>query len=63
MRATERTVEGLWTLLGRLLDHFPPDECRRYFIIRCITDLQVKDVVEIVAERMKQKHSEAVPAD
>ena len=22
-----------------------PDECRRYFIIRCITDLQVKDVV------------------
>src|SRR5882672_6379817 len=22
-----------------------PDECRRYFIIRCITDLQVRDVV------------------
>lgn len=22
-----------------------PDECRRYFVIRCITDLQVKDVV------------------
>jgi dGTPase len=22
-----------------------PDECRRYFTIRCITDLQVKDVV------------------
>ena len=22
-----------------------PDECRRYFIIRCIIDLQVKDVV------------------
>jgi transposase len=29
--AAERTVEGLWTLLGRLLDHFPPDECQRYF--------------------------------
>jgi len=22
-----------------------PDECRRYFILRCITDLQIKDVV------------------
>jgi len=32
-----RTVEQSY---GRL-----PDECRRYFIIRCITDLQVKDVV------------------
>ena len=32
-----KTVEGEY---GRL-----PDECRRYFIIRCITDLQVKDVV------------------
>jgi transposase len=28
--AEERTMEGLWSLLGRLLDHFPPDECRRY---------------------------------
>jgi transposase len=28
--AAERTVDGLWTLLGRLLDHFPPDECQRY---------------------------------
>src|SRR5579859_3340988 len=32
-----KTVEGQY---GKL-----PDECRRYFIIRCITDLQVKDVV------------------
>jgi len=30
-------VEGEY---GRL-----PDECRRYFILRCITDLQVRDVV------------------
>ncbi len=29
--AAEQTVEGLWNLLGRLLDHFPPDECQRYF--------------------------------
>lgn len=29
--AAERTVEGLWNLLGRLLDHFSPDECQRYF--------------------------------
>ena len=28
--AGERTMEGLWSLLGRALDHFPPDECRRY---------------------------------
>lgn len=32
-----KTVEGQY---GKLAD-----ECRRYFIIRCITDLQVKDVV------------------
>ena len=29
--AATRTVEDLWNLLGQLLDHFPPDECRRYF--------------------------------
>ena len=29
--AKERTVDGLWNLLGRLLDRFPPDECRNYF--------------------------------
>ena len=29
--AEERTVEGLWNLLGRLVDRFPPDECRNYF--------------------------------
>lgn len=27
-----------------------PDECRRYFIIRCIIDMQVKDVVETTEE-------------
>lgn len=29
-KAGERTVEGLWRLLGRLLDEFPPQECRNY---------------------------------
>jgi dGTPase len=30
-----------------------PDECRRYFIIRCIIDLQVKDVVNTTEERIR----------
>jgi transposase len=29
--AAERTVEGLWSAIGRLLDRFRPDECRNYF--------------------------------
>ncbi len=28
--AAERTVEGLWASIGRLLDHFTPSECRNY---------------------------------
>ena len=31
-----------------------PDECRRYFIIRCIIDLQVKDVVETTEEQIRK---------
>ncbi len=30
-KAAERTVEGLWTAIGRLLDAFTPDECGNYF--------------------------------
>jgi transposase len=30
-KAAERTVEGLWSALGRLLDQFSPQECRNYF--------------------------------
>ena len=30
-----------------------PDECRRYFIIRCIIDCQVKDVVWTTEERIR----------
>lgn len=30
-----------------------PDECRRYFIIRCIIDCQVKDVVLTTEERIR----------
>jgi len=29
--AKERTVEGLWELLGKLAEHFSPNECRNYF--------------------------------
>jgi len=29
-KAAERTVEGLWQAIGRLLDEFGPDECRNY---------------------------------
>jgi transposase len=28
--AAERAVEGLWARIGRLLDEFPPAECRNY---------------------------------
>jgi transposase len=30
-KAAERTVEGLWTTIGRLLDLFTPAECANYF--------------------------------
>jgi transposase len=29
--AAERTVEGLWRAIGRLIDRFGPGECRNYF--------------------------------
>ncbi len=30
-KAAERTIEGLWTAIGRLLDAFTPRECASYF--------------------------------
>ncbi len=45
-RDATRTVEREY---GKL-----PDECRRYFIIRCIIDMQVRDVVT-TSERLIQK--------
>jgi transposase len=30
-KAEERTISALWTLLGKALDAFSPDECRNYF--------------------------------
>ena len=30
-KAAERTVEGLWTAVGNLLDAFTPSECANYF--------------------------------
>jgi transposase len=29
-KAAERSVEGLWTTIGSLLDHFTPQECAAY---------------------------------
>ncbi len=29
-KAAERTVDGLWTAIGQLLDRFPPTECANY---------------------------------
>ena len=30
-KAAERTVDGLWNAIGRLVDVFPPQECANYF--------------------------------
>lgn len=30
-KAAERTIPGLWTTIGRLLDAFDPQECANYF--------------------------------
>lgn len=30
-KAAERTVDGLWTAIGRLIDLFTPGECQNYF--------------------------------
>lgn len=31
LKADERTLEGLWTAIGRLVDVFTPVECANYF--------------------------------
>ena len=52
-----RTEVRLWNQATKTIEQSYgrlPDECRRYFIIRCITDLQVKDVVNST-ERLLQK--------
>jgi dGTPase len=36
-----------------------PDECRRYFIIRCMIDDQVKDVVYTTEDRIAKAHVES----
>ena len=30
-KAAERTVDGLWSVIGRFVDRFEPNECRNYF--------------------------------
>ncbi len=29
--ASERTIDGLWDTIGRIIDLFPPAECANYF--------------------------------
>lgn len=31
-QAAKRTVEGLWTAIGGIIDRFTATECRNYFI-------------------------------
>ena len=31
-KAAERTIDGLWSATGKLLDSFTPAECRNYFV-------------------------------
>lgn len=31
-KAAERTVDGLWKTIGRIIDDFTPAECTNYFI-------------------------------
>jgi hypothetical protein len=31
-QTAERTVDGLWSAIGRIIDCFTPTECRNYFI-------------------------------
>jgi transposase len=31
-QAAERTADGLWSSIGRIVDRFTPTECRNYFI-------------------------------
>lgn len=30
-KAAERTIDGLWNAIGRVIDLFTPDECRNFF--------------------------------
>ena len=30
-KAAERTIDGLWAAIGRLIDTFTPSECANYF--------------------------------
>jgi transposase len=31
-KAAERTIDRLWTTIGRLVDAFQPQECANYFV-------------------------------
>lgn len=54
-----RSHVQIWAEADRAVfqEHGPlPDECRRYFIIRCLIDNQVKDVVNTSEERLAELH-------
>jgi len=53
-QALRRDVE-IWSRASKQIQRAHgrlPDECRRYFIIRCLIDSQVKDVVETTGEHI-----------
>jgi dGTPase len=53
-KALRREVE-IWARAARQIQRKHgqlPDECRRYFIIRCLIDSQVKDVVQTTGEQI-----------
>ena len=52
-KAAERTVEGLWTTIGRLLDAFPPNECANYFAASGYDATRAKTA--LVAEHIYQR--------
>jgi dGTPase len=49
VRLWGRAARSIEREYGRL-----PDECRRYFIIRCLIDMQVKDVVTTTETRIRR---------
>jgi len=57
VRVWRRAADTVRRAHGRL-----PDECRRYFIIRCLIDQQVHDVVEHTETRLLERRPESADA-
>ncbi len=41
-KAAERTVEGLWPAIGRLIDTITTDECANFFAARDMSQIKPK---------------------